>query len=246
MILEVCCASLDDAIKAEKAGAERIELVSSLFLGGLTPSFATFRLIKENTNLKIINMIRPRGAGFVYSENDKKIMFEDAHIFLEAEVDGLAFGFLNDDLTIDLEATKKMIDLCHKYNKEAVFHRAIDCVDNYEKSIKCLYELGIDRILTSGGEKNAYEGRFILNDIQFKYPDLEILAGCGVNETNIREIINDTCIKQFHSSCKEYKKDFSTCGNNVSYGYNQEHLDSYEIVDFDKVRKIRKLIDKKI
>ena len=69
-IVEICCGSYSDALAAWKAGATRIELNSALSLGGLTPSLATLKMTKQNTGLKVITMIRPRGAGFCYDEED--------------------------------------------------------------------------------------------------------------------------------------------------------------------------------
>ena len=72
-ILEVCCGSYYDALQAQKGGARRIELNSALHLGGLTPSLATLLKIKEDTDLEVICMVRPRGAGFCYNDEDFEI-----------------------------------------------------------------------------------------------------------------------------------------------------------------------------
>lgn len=92
-IVEICCGSYSDALAAWKAGATRIELNSALSLGGLTPSLATLKMTKQNTGLKVITMIRPRGAGFCYDEEEYEVMKQDAKIMLENGADGLAFGF---------------------------------------------------------------------------------------------------------------------------------------------------------
>ena len=57
-IIEICCGSYEDALNAYHGGAKRIELNNALHLGGLTPSLATLKLTKKNTNLKIITMVR--------------------------------------------------------------------------------------------------------------------------------------------------------------------------------------------
>lgn len=103
-------------------------------------------------------MLRPRGAGFNYSQEEIETILEDASLFLENGVDGLAFGFLNKNKAIDVEKTRLMTDLIHNYKKEAVFHRAFDLCVDLNKAIEVLIELGIDRVLTSGGAVNAIEG----------------------------------------------------------------------------------------
>lgn len=124
--IEVCAGSYEDCLAAARGKADRVELNSALALGGLSPTEATLRLVKRDTDLKVICMVRPRGAGFHYTEVERKVMMAEAKSFLENGADGIAFGFLNADGTIDVEATKEMIDLIHSYNKEAVFHRAVD------------------------------------------------------------------------------------------------------------------------
>ena len=52
--IEICCGSYYDAQQAEAGGAKRIELNSALHMGGLTPSVATLRLIKEHTKLTVL------------------------------------------------------------------------------------------------------------------------------------------------------------------------------------------------
>ena len=82
-IVEICCGSYEDALAAYRGGAKRIELNSALYLGGLTPSLGTLLLAKKNTDLKIIAMVRPRGAGFCYSGDDFAVMKADAELLLD-------------------------------------------------------------------------------------------------------------------------------------------------------------------
>ena len=153
-IIEICCGSYEDAINAYRGGAKRIELNSALYLGGLTPSIATLELIKRNTNLEVICMVRPRGAGFCYSDLEKKQIFAEAKALLESGADGLAFGFLTEDRTIDLECTQKMVNLVYSYGKTAVFHRAFDCVKDEKTAINKLIKLNVDRVLTTRNSRS--------------------------------------------------------------------------------------------
>ena len=103
-IVEICCGSYYDALQAAKGGAKRIELNSALMLGGLTPSTATLKLVKQNIpDLKVITMVRPRGAGFCYSHEEFQVMAAECQELLEAGADGIAFGCLKADGTLDKE-----------------------------------------------------------------------------------------------------------------------------------------------
>lgn len=239
MKVEICCGSYDDCLQAEKGGADRAELNSALFLGGLTPSDATVRKTIENCRLPIICMVRPRGAGFCYQTSEADIMFSDAERMLEIGCAGIAFGFLNEDRTINKACTKRMIDLIHSYpgKREAVFHRAIDCVQDMHASVQLLISLGCDRILTSGGKEKALDGMERIRDMQKVYgKEIEILAGSGINAENAADLIRQTGIAQVHSSAKTWNIDPTTTVQDVSYAYHDKF--DYDAVSISKVREL--------
>jgi len=236
-LFEVCAGSVQDCINAQLGGADRVELNSALHLGGLTPSLAMLKLVKEKTSLKVICMDRPRAAGFCYDDVEIETMFEDAKILLENGADGISFGFLNSDATINVTETKKMVELIHQYQKEAVFHRAFDCVDDPMHAIKQLIDCGVDRILTSGLQPTAMQGASVLEKLQSEFGNqIELLAGSGINANNIRTLKEQTGIHQFHGSCKEWCKDPTTTVGNVSYAYHES--DDYDCVSLEKVKSI--------
>ena len=174
-----------------------------MYLGGLTPSIATLELIKRNTDLEVICMVRPRGAGFCYSDLEKKQIFAEAKALLEHGADGLAFGFLTEDRTIDLECTQKMVNIVHSYEKTAVFHRAFDCVKDEKTAINELIKLNVNRVLTSGLKATAIEGKELIRSLQETVgAKIEILAGSGINKDNAKDLIEYTKVKQIHSSCR--------------------------------------------
>lgn len=239
-IVEVCAGSYEDCLAADHGGADRVELNSALALGGLSPTEATLKAVKRDTDLNVICMVRPRAAGFHYNDLEKKIMFEEARSFLENGADGIAFGFLEEDGQIDQDATRKMIELIHRYGKEAVFHSAIDVTPDYEKAFELLCEFGADRVLTSGQMPKAMEGIEQIAAMQKKFGDqIQILAGSGMNASNAREMIEKTGIHQIHSSCKSYAADPTTTGTAVTYAYlDGEHHDDYDVVSEELVRNL--------
>ena len=244
-IIEICCGSYEDAYNSYKGGATRIELNSALHLGGLTPSLATLQLTKKNTDLKVICMVRPRGAGFHYTEKEFEVMKADAQILMENGSDGLAFGCLDENGNIDVEQTKHIIDIIKSHHGEAVFHRAFDCVKDPYQAMETLIDLGVNRVLTSGLESKAMEGIKLIKELQEKYGDkIEILAGSGMNASNAKEMMEETGIYQVHSSCKDWLKDPTTACNNVSHAYAPApHEYDYDVVSLELVKKIIKSIE---
>lgn len=238
MIVEICCGSYEDALNSWEGGAKRIELNSALFLGGLTPSVGSLQLTKKNTELEVISMVRPRGAGFLYTQAEYDTIKQDTQILLDNGSDGIAFGMLTEQFEIDTVRTKEMVEIIHKSGKTAVFHRAFDCVADYKKGIAQLIELGVDRVLTSGQYDKAMDGAEIIIDLVQNYGDkIEILIGSGINYANAKEIAQKTGVNQIHSSCKDWVEDITTKGNGVSYAYHESSC-KYDVVSRELVEKI--------
>ena len=222
--IEVCDNSVQDCIVAQNEGADRIELISASYLGGLTPTTTTLDIVIENgVKIPIMGMVRPRGGGFCYSEIEKEQMYREARELLRHGAKGIVFGFLNEDRKIDWEATEKMINLCKSFEADSVFHRAFDCSDEPECNIQHLIELGCTRVLTSGLEANVDKGTKLLKLLQEKFGDrIEILAGAGISTENIESIIKKTGVTQVHGTFKKYGVDQTTTGMNVTYRYTDK------------------------
>lgn len=244
IIVEICCGSYYDGLQAEVGGTKRIELNSALHLGGLTPSLAELILLKQNTGLDIVAMVRPRGAGFCYHAHDFELMYADCELLLKHGADGIAFGCLKEDGTIHIEQTKKLLDLTKSYKKEAVFHRAFDCVPDTGAAIERLITIGVDRILTSGQKEKALDGVDLIAGLQKKYgTKIEILAGSGINHNNAAELLKKTGINQIHSSCKAWLPDPTTTGKNITYAYafavsDNDVINRYDVVSTELVEKL--------
>lgn len=245
-VIEICCGSYEDCLAAQRGGARRVELNSALHMGGLTPSLATLVLAKQTTSLSIVSMVRPRAAGFCYNDIEIQTMMEDARLLLEHGSDGIAFGFLDATAHIQKAATKAMVELIHSFHREAVFHRAFDCVDDPEEAIQTLIDLGVNRILTSGLKPKAMEGMALLKHLQLHYGNqIELLVGSGMNATNALEMMESTGITQVHSSCKTWATDPTTDNGIVSFAYGegaQHHM--YEVVSDQLVNELVTCIDK--
>ena len=196
--------------------------------------------MKANTGLKVISMSRPRAAGFCYTEGETEQLLADAKELMENGSDGIAFGFLTEERQVDVEKTRAMVELVHRYHGEAVFHRAFDCVTDPMAAMETLISLGVDRVLTSGLKEKAVDGAPLLKELWEKYgSQVEILAGSGVNAGNAKALMEETGLTQVHSSCKDWKTDVTTSGESVNYRFAPApHEDDYDVVSEDLVRKL--------
>lgn len=203
MKIELCLQNIDDILIAEKYKhmISTIELNSSLQLGGLTPSIEFIKMARKYTSIKLISMLRPREGNFVYSDLEFELICNSVEDILKY-CDGIAFGALLSDGSIDIVKTKKILDICKNNGKQFVFHRAIDECNDYFNCVKLLDDLGVDRILTSGHESNCVIG---YSNILKLNTNCEILIGCGINLDNI-SLFKDKYIHGTFSKQDSYKK----------------------------------------
>ena len=199
MIIEVCAESYEYALKAEKAGANRIELCKDLHLDGLTPDYETAKRTIDSLNIPVFILIRPREGDFIYSNEEFELMKRDIIKFKEMGCKGIVSGVLNDDNSIDIKRTKDLIELSRPL--EFTFHRAFDIVSDPLKEIENLIRMGVDRILTSGQKNKAIEGLYLLeklNNISKKR--IVIMPGSGISNTNFKKF---NSFNEIHGSFKD-------------------------------------------
>lgn len=195
--IEICLDSVESVIIAERAGADRVELCSDLFEGGLTPTVGTFLLAKERTNIPINVMIRPRGGDFCYSDIEFKVMKKEALFFKENGADALVFGILTPDGEIDKIRTKELIDIARPL--PVTFHRAFDMTRDAFRSLDTLLSLGVERVLTSGLEATVLEGADTLRALVERAGErMIVMPGSGINERNFNKIKNLIGAKEYH------------------------------------------------
>ncbi len=186
MIIEVCANSYEYAIKAEKAGADRIELCKDLHLDGLTPTYEIAKKTINELNIPVFILIRPREGDFNYSNEEFELMKADIVKFKEMGCKGIVSGVLNEDKTVDLGRTKELVELSRPL--EFTFHRAFDVVSDPFKEIENLIELGIDRVLTSGQEETANEGIELIKKLtKISANRIKIMPGGGITIDNFKK-----------------------------------------------------------
>ena len=245
ILIEVCCGSADDVIEAQRGGADRVELNSDLFHGGLTPSVGSLRVAKRESGIPVMTMVRPREGGFCYTDAEFAVCLEDAGVLLENGSDGLVFGFLHTDGRIDAERTRMLAEIALDAGKEAIFHRAIDVVPDWKEAIDILADLHITRILTSGQEPDVARGTDTVREmIAYAAGRIQIRPGAGIAPRNIRRILEETGATQLHLAAHRPMDDPSVRNNrSIFYGgclYPQE--DRFQIADASVIHSMVQII----
>ena len=198
LILEITVESLDTALAAERGGADRIELCADLVHGGLTPSVAAMRKVHDELEIPVFPIIRPRASDFVYSETEFAIMKRDISIARDLGMDGVVFGILRADHSIDIERTTELVQWARPL--EVTFHRAFDQTPDLLQAIEDVITTGATRILTGGGPGTALQGVKTLQKlVKAAGNRIVIMPGGGIDAKNITKIIADAQAPEFHS-----------------------------------------------
>ena len=198
MIIEVCAESYEYAVKAEKAGADRIELCKDLHLDGLTPDYESAKRTIDTLNIPIFILIRPREGDFVYSNEEFELIKNDIVKFKEMGCKGIVSGVLSTDQSIDIKRTKELVELSKPL--DFTFHRAFDIVSNPLMEIEKLIEIGVNRVLTSGQKEKAVDGLVLLKQLNIISKNrIKIMPGSGINKSNIVNFLN---FEEIHGSFK--------------------------------------------
>lgn len=216
--LEICTASAEDCVVAERAGADRLELNAALLLGGLTPSFGTLREARRSVRIPLIVMLRPRPGGFGYSPTEFSVLQRDLECALAEGADGVAFGILHADGTIDQERCRQVVRQAGQ--REVVFHRAFDVVPDPKTALEQLIDLGVRRVMTSGQEASAYNGAGnIAQYLRQASGRIEVLPAGGINRFTVADVVARTGCNQIHASLSGSRKDLSVLARpQVSFG----------------------------
>lgn len=239
VLLEICCGSIDDAIQAEVGGADRVELCSALFLGGLTPSLGTLQEAKRRVKIPVMMMVRPRGGGFCYTEAEMATMERDVEAAVANGADGVVFGILNSDGKIDVRRCTRIRKLIG--DRQAVFHRAFDVTPDAFAALEQLVDLGITRVLTSGQKNSVPEGAELIRKlIERAGKRIEVLPGGGIAAYNMKYVVERTGCRQVHLTAWGTVTDSSTQGNRaVTFGGAlSPPEDRYEVTDAGLVRRL--------
>ena len=240
MKLEICVDSVESAIAADKGGADRIELCGALSEGGITPSAGLISAVRAAVGLGVMAMIRPRGGDFVYSERELDVMSRDIVEAKSLGVDGVVLGVLTGERAVDRARVKKLVEMARPL--EVTFHRAFDVCRDKDRALEDLISCGVDRILTSGGESDAFEGMLTIARMgQRSAGRIGIMACGGIRTSNVRELVRQTGVCDIHTSMG-VKVECPAYEDGVEFDFHPAAFSRWLVREED-VRALRAVLD---
>jgi copper homeostasis protein len=205
ILVEAAVESLEAALAAAEGGAHRIELCTDLASGGTTPEIKLLRACRSQLLIPIFVLVRPRAGDFVYSPAEHRMMLEQIVQAKKAGARGIVTGALTAQQDIDQVRTSELMDAARPL--PVTCHRAFDACADLTMALQQLIDLGVERVLTSGGAPTALEGAERINRLVIQAEGrIGILAGGGINGTNVAQVVRDTGVGEVHFSVRDVEK----------------------------------------
>lgn len=232
MKLEVCAFHYRSCEIAKRAGAARVELCDNPIEGGTTPSYGTIRQVKEQVDILLYPIIRPRSGNYLYDDDEFAIIKKDIMMCRDLGCDGISVGIQKIDARIDVERLKRIVEWAGPMG--VTCNRAFDVSPDPFEALEQIIEAGCERILTSGQETAAPDAAVLLGRLVKQAGDrIIIMPGAGVNSSNIRKLMNESGAKEFHSSARRAAPNPLTYINRKVSDYGNVY-----IADEDEVRRM--------
>jgi copper homeostasis protein len=207
--VEICVEGVVSAIAAATGGADRIELCENLAVGGVTPSSGAIWSAKK-TNLSVHVLIRPRRGDFRYQEPELYVMHHDIVAARMLGASAVVLGILGANRRIDRRKMRPMIEVARPMS--VTFHKAFDNARDPFEALDDLIELGVDRVLTSGGSSTAREGLPVLAELARRSAGrIAVMAGGSIRREDIRPLI-EAGLREIHigsAACRDGVTDSS-------------------------------------
>ena len=241
--LEICANSVQSCINAQEGNADRVELCDNLWEGGTTPSAGTIKLARQQIDIGLFVIIRPRGGDFLYSSLEFEVIKEDIRMAIDLGADGIVSGILDADGLVDKERTAQLVELCG--DLPFTFHRAFDLSSDPYKALEDIIDCGAKRILTSGLQPSVLQGIKMIKKLNDKASGrIVIMPGGGINEMNVQEIIQKTGCSEFHMSGKVIEDSKMNFRNHSLKLNGSADMPEYGITvsDVNKILEVRSVL----
>lgn len=225
---------------AREIGAARVELGQALALGGLTPSAATIETALEvagDAGPEVHVLVRPRAGGFHYDADELALTARDIRHALAAGAHGVVIGCQQADGALDREALARLVDAAG--GASVTLHRAIDVTPDPVAALRVARELGMRRVLSSGGASAAIDGLDMLRALVAEAEGaVEVMAGSGVTASNVAQIAA-TGVDAVHFSAKRtVVSDIAGASGSVRMGSAADGVGGHEVTDHATARAV--------
>ncbi|MGY8940717.1 MAG: copper homeostasis protein CutC [Flavobacteriales bacterium] len=197
LTLEVCASSPEDVAIASAHGARRVELCSHWECGGLTPNEVDIRRACEH-GIPVYSLIRPRAGHFEYSESEWEGMTHQVEASLNSGASRVVVGALDAQGRFEIEKIRRWTDLFGAHR--LVIHRALDASLNWESDVHALRELGVLRLLSSGGEEYAWDGQARIAQLLEWGFDVTVASGVHPDQKATWQRMG---VGAVHASCRQ-------------------------------------------
>lgn len=199
--IEAAVDSLEAALAAAAAGADRLELCGDLGVGGITPPPELQRESQRQVRIPCFVMVRPRGGSFVHTSAEVETMLADIARARELGASGIVTGALDDRGGIDVAVMRRLVAAARPL--PVTFHKAFDTIADLPDGLEVLCGLGVERVLTSGGARTAMAGtESIAALVRQAAGRIVIVAGGGVHGESAASLIAGTGVDEIHARCE--------------------------------------------
>lgn len=242
-LLEVCIDSVESAANSERGGADRVELCAGLYEGGITPSAGMIAAVRKKIAIGLHVMVRPRGGDFCYSDDEFGIMQRDILIAKQLGANGVVFGILHTNGTVDRDRMRQLVDLARPL--KVTCHRAFDMSCDLEQALEDLVEVSVDRVLTSGSKRCAVDAMPTLKHLVEQSSSRISVMVCGeLSIANVKAVLGYSHATEVHAglgttvtSTMKFRNQKIEMGTLANREYQ------HEVVKESSVRELRAAID---
>ncbi|MEM5317221.1 copper homeostasis protein CutC [Paraburkholderia sp. JHI869] len=227
VVLEVIATTVADAQAAERGGADRLELVTAMGEGGLTPSIGMIEAVVEAVTIPVNVIVRPHSRSFIYDSNDYAVMLRDVRAAKLAGANAVVIGMLTPSREVDRDGLQRAIDAAD--GMPLTFHRAFDEARDLLEAFDVLLGFeAVTNVLTSGGKPSVLDAQAQIATLvqRTAHTHCTVLAGAGLTVDRVADFVSATQVRAVH-----FGSGVRVDGKGLAP------------VDENKVRRVRTLLD---
>ena len=194
--LEIAVTTLEDAITAERGGADSIEISIELERGGLTPPLALVEQIVDALTIDVHVIVRPHDRDFDYTQDEFRQILADTEKLAALDVAGIVFGAHHPDRRMNTDLLQQVVEAAS--GKQVTVHRALDSCTDHLEALHKIADM-TNRVLTSGPAETAWQGRYVLRKWQEQFGNqIDFIAAGSIRVNMLPELVVSTGVSGIH------------------------------------------------